>query len=83
MLYLQKYILEKMSAMSTIKSFLGKQVDENASLISEPLIVSARHHREELDQLTKRQVVAYAQKHNISINSRKRKEELIEIIVRS
>jgi hypothetical protein len=83
MLYLQKYMLEKMSAMNTIKSFLGKQVDENASLISEPLIVSARHHREELDQLTKRQVVAYAQKHNISINSRKKKEELIEIIVRS
>jgi hypothetical protein len=72
-----------MSAMTNIKSFLGKKIEEEASLKQQPLIVSARHHREELDQLTKRQVVAYAQKHNISINSRKKKEELIELIVRS
>ena len=80
MLYLQKYTLEKMSIM-TIKSFLGAKInDANAS---KPLIVSSRHNADELMQLTKKQVIEYAHKYNIAINSRKKKEELIAIIMRS
>lgn len=73
---------EKISSMN-IKSFLGKKIDDNTALVSEPLIVTARHNQEELNQLTKKEVVAYAHRHNIPINSRKKKEELIDIIVRS
>ena len=69
--------------MSTIKSFLGKEIEKDTALSSEPVIVKARHNAIELDQLTKKQVVEYAHKHNIAINSRKKKEELINIIVRS
>ena len=69
--------------MNTIKSFLGKEIEKDTALSSEPVIVKARHNIDELSQLTKKQVVEYAQKHNISINSRKKKEELINIIVRS
>lgn len=83
MLYLQKYMSEKMSAMNTIKSFLGKQVDENTSLVSETLIVSTRYDYNALNQLTKKEVIAFAHANSIAINSRKKKEELIEIILRS
>ena len=83
MRYLQKYMSEKMSAMSTIKSFLGKQVDENASLVSEPLIVSPRYDYNALNKLTKKEVIAFAHANSVAINSRKKKEELIEIILRS
>ena len=83
MLYLQKYMSEKMSAMNTIKSFLGKQVDENTSLVSETLIVSPRYDYNALNQLTKKEVIAFAHANSIAINSRKKKEELIEIILRS
>ena len=83
MRYLQKYMLEKMSVMSTIKSFLGKQVDENTSLVSEPLIVGPRYDYNALNQLTKKEVIAFAHVNSIAINSRKKKEELIEIILRS
>jgi len=83
MRYLQKYMSEKMSVMSTIKSFLGKQVDENTSLVSEPLIVSPRYDYNALNQLTKKEVIAFAHANSVAINSRKKKEELIEIILRS
>lgn len=69
--------------MSTIKSFLGKDIEKSATVASEPIVVQARHNAIELDQLTKKQVVEYAHKHNIAINSRKKKEELINIIIRS
>jgi hypothetical protein len=82
MLYLQEYISGKMSIM-TIKSFLGKKIKEEGSHKQQPLIVSPRHSAEDLNGLTKKEVIAYAHKHNILINSRKKKEELIEIIIRS
>lgn len=83
MLYLQKYISEKMSAMTNIKSFLGKKIDEEGSHKQQPLIVSPRHHAQNLNSLTKKEVIAYAHKYGIAINTRKKKEELIEIILRS
>jgi len=66
-----------------IKSFLGKKIDEESSLKSETLVVQPRHKADDLNTLTKKEVIEYAHKHGISVNSRKKKEELIEIIVRS
>jgi hypothetical protein len=66
-----------------IKSFLGKQIDNDTAITSEPLIVQSKHKLEYLESLTKKEVVAYAHKYGITINSRKKKDELIEIILRS
>jgi hypothetical protein len=64
----------------SIEKFLGSKLKEEQS---NPLIVSPRHNTAHLEMLTKKEVIAYAHAHGIAINSRKKKEELIEIIVRS
>jgi len=69
--------------MSNIKSFLGKNIDQDTAITSEPLIVQSNHKLAQLESLTKKEVVAYAHKYGIAINSRKKKDELIEIIIRS
>ena len=66
-----------------IKSFLGKQIDNDLAITSEPLIVQSKHNADQLFTLTKKEVVAYAHKYGIAINSRKKKDELIEIILRN
>jgi hypothetical protein len=66
-----------------IKSFLGKQIDNDLAITSEPLIVKSKHNPTELAALTKKEVVAYAHKYGIAINSRKKKDELIDIIIRN
>lgn len=66
--------------MSDIKSFLGKQIDQDQI---NPLVIRSRHNSEELNQLTKKEVLVYARTNGIVVNSRKKKEELIEIILRS
>lgn len=65
------------------KSFLGKQVDKSQSITSETLVVQSVHSMHELTGLTKKEIIAYAHKYGIAINSRKKKEELIEIILRN
>jgi hypothetical protein len=72
-----------MDIMNNIKSFLGKQVDVNDAVVSETITVGPRHSEEHLNTLTKKEVIAYAHKYDISFNSRKSKEELIKIIIRS
>jgi len=66
-----------------IKSFLGKQVDKSQSITSETLVVQSVHNRDELNALTKKEIIAYAHKYDIAVNSRKKKEELISIILRT
>jgi hypothetical protein len=66
-----------------IKSFLGKQIDNDLAITSEPLIVQSKHNADHLQSLTKKQVVEYAHKYGITVNSRKKKLELIEIILRN
>jgi hypothetical protein len=66
-----------------IRSFLGKQIDNDTAITSEPLIVQSKHNADHLASLTKKEVVAYAHKYGIAINSRKKKDELVEIILRS
>lgn len=79
MLYLPSYFLEK-AVVEKIKSWLGTQIKNDQE---KPLIVSPRHDLNALNQLTKKEVIAYAHARGIAINSRKKKEELIEIILRS
>ena len=66
-----------------IKSFMGKQIDNDLAITSEPLIVQSKHGLAQLESLTKKEVIAYAHKYGIAINSRKKKDDLIETILRN
>lgn len=79
MLYLPSCSLGK-APVEKIKSWLGSQIKKDQE---KPLVVGPRHDVNTLNLLTKKEVVAYANAHGIAINSRKKKEELIEIIIRS
>jgi hypothetical protein len=68
--------------MSNIKSWLDSQI-ENVDKDPKAVVVGPRHDAQTLSRLTKKEVIDYAHKHGIKINSRKKKEELIEIIIRS
>lgn len=67
--------------MSNIKSWLDQQITNEAE--KSPLVVKVRHDIDKLNTLTKKQLIAYAKERNIAINTRKKREELIEIIIRS
>ncbi|CAB4241718.1 hypothetical protein UFOVP71_256 [uncultured Caudovirales phage] len=67
--------------MSNIKVWLDGQIESDE--LTKTVIVGPRHDANVLGGFTKKEVIAYAHKHNIPINSRKKKEELIEIIIRS
>jgi len=64
-----------------ITKWLNKKIQEGNPI--KPLIVSARHDLEYLNQLTKKEVIAYAKNRGIKFNSRKKKHELIDIILRA
>jgi hypothetical protein len=64
------------------KSFRGQEVPKD-SVKSEPLVVKSLHNAETLSCLTKKEIIEYAHKYGIAVNSRKKKEELISIILRS
>lgn len=64
-----------------IEKWLSKKIKEEDA--ANPLIVSSRHDPEYLNRLTKKEVIAYAREHQISVNSRKKKNELIDIILRA
>jgi hypothetical protein len=67
--------------MSNIKSWLDQQIANQET--PTPIVVKVRHDTEKINTLTKKQLIAYAKEHGIAINSRKKREELIEIIIRS
>jgi len=69
--------------MSNIKSFLGKQIDQDAAIIDKEIVVQSKHNLDTLSAMTKKEVIAYAHKYAILINSRKKKEELIDTILRN
>jgi hypothetical protein len=64
-----------------MKTQLEGEVDEATS--SSPLIVTTRHDLDSLLEMTKINLLNYAKRHGISINSRKRKHEVIDILMRS
>ena len=64
------------------KSFLGKQVPKD-SVVSEPLVIKNRHDADALELMTKKEVLAYASAKGISVSTRKKKEEIISIILRN
>ncbi len=67
--------------MSNIKSWLDQQIANTEQIT--PVVVKVRHDTEKLNTLTKKQLIAYAKERDIPINTRKKREELIEIIIRS
>lgn len=67
--------------MNNIKSWLDKQIAEEEN--KSPLVVKVRHDIEKLNKLTKKEIIAYAKANDISINTRKKREELIDIIIRT
>jgi hypothetical protein len=69
--------------MNNIKSWLDKQIADEQHPSGSPLVVKVRHDVEKLNTLTKKEIVAYAKANGIAINSRKKREELIDIIVRN
>lgn len=69
--------------MNNIKSWLDKQIAEEENPTGSPLVVKVRHDIEKLNTLTKKEIIAYAKANGISINSRKKREELIDIIIRT
>lgn len=67
--------------MPNIKSWLDQQIANTEQIT--PIVVKVRHDAEKLNTLTKKQLIAYAKERDIPINTRKKREELIEIIIRS
>ena len=76
-------LLHTGSVMSNIKSFLGKQIDQDTAIVGKEIVVQSCHSMEDLSAMTKKEVIEYAHKYAILINSRKKKDELIEIILRN
>jgi hypothetical protein len=67
--------------MSNIKSWLDQQI--TSEIEKSPLVVKVRHDIDKLNTLTKKQLIVYAKERGIAINTRKKREELIEIIIRT
>lgn len=69
--------------MTKLKSWLGQIISDEKTVESNPLIVSPRFKRENLETMTKVELLNYAKQHDIFINARKRKEEIIMILLRN
>jgi hypothetical protein len=69
--------------MTKLKSWLGQIISDEKTVESSPLIVSPRFKRENLETMTKVELLNYAKRHDIFINARKRKEEIIMILLRN
>jgi len=70
---------------NTLKQFIGKIIDgePDEAHSANPLVVSTRHDISKLSEMTKVKLLEYAKKRGVSINSRKRKAEIIDILMRS
>ncbi len=69
--------------MTKLKSWLGRIIEKDQTVESNPLIVAPRFQKENLETMTKVQLLEYARQHDIFINARKRKEEIIAILLRN
>lgn len=69
--------------MISIKSWLGQTVNKDEAVESAPLVVAPRHDLTRLEAMTKKELLTYAREHGVAINARKRKEEIIRILMRT
>lgn len=69
--------------MTKLKSWLGQIIAKEQTVESNPLIVAPRFKKENLEAMTKVELLDYARQHDIFINARKRKEEIIAILLRN
>jgi hypothetical protein len=67
----------------SIKSWLGQIIDKDQAVESAPLVITPRHDLGKLQAMTKKELLIYAREHSIAINSRKRKEEIVTILMRN
>lgn len=67
----------------TLKSWLGRTIEQQETVESTPLVISPRHDPDKLAAMTKRELLDYAHKHGFSINARKKKEEIILILMKN
>lgn len=68
--------------MTVLKSWLGRIVTEENTVKSSTVLVSPRQPVENFESMTKNELLDYAKKRNITISVRKRKQEIIEILLR-
>ena len=66
-----------------MRSWLGQIINKEQAVESTPLVVAPRHDLAQLESMTKKELLAYAREHSIAINSRKRKEEIVAILMRT
>jgi len=69
--------------MTTLKSWLGQIIAKEQTVEASPLVVAPRFQKENLETMTKVQLLEYARQHDIFINARKRKDEIIAILLRN
>jgi len=69
--------------MSSIKSWLGQTVNKDQAVESAPLVVAPRHDLARLEAMTKKELLIYAREHGVAINARKKKEEIVRILMRT
>lgn len=68
--------------MTVLKSWLGRIVTKENTVKSSTVLVSPRQPVENFESMTKNELLDYAKKRNITISVRKRKQEIIEILLR-
>lgn len=67
----------------SMKSWLGQIIDKDQTVESAPLVITPRHDLARLESMTKKELLAYAREHSVAINARKRKEEIVAILMRT
>jgi hypothetical protein len=70
-------------AKKDLKSFLGQKIELDKLEETPELIVTVRHDIEKLNDMTKKELLAYVKKYDLNISSRKKKEEIIQQIIKS
>lgn len=67
----------------SLKSWLGRTVEPADTVESSPVVVAPRHDPERLAGMTKKELLDYAREHGLTINARKKKEEIIMILMKN
>lgn len=67
----------------SLKSWLGQTVEPKETVESTPVVVAPRHDPEKLSAMTKKELLDYAREYGLTINARKKKEEIILILLRN
>lgn len=70
-------------AKKNLRTFLGQRIELDKLEETPELVVTIRHDIEKLNEMTKKELLAYIKKYDLNISSRKKKEEIIQQIIKS